>query len=216
MIKILLAEDHNIVRNGIKSLLEKQDGLDVIAEANNGLEVLELIENGMEVDLVLSDLNMPGLGGMDLIGQLKKVAPEVKVLILSMLDHENYVIKAVSSGASGYILKNVCEEEMVFAIRHIMAGNIYVCSDITEKMLSVLSTMPDPSAREIRSDIDLSKRESEILLLIAEGLTNNEIAEKLFTSRRTVEGHRQNLLEKIGARNTASLIRLAVKHGLID
>ncbi|HEY0053957.1 MAG TPA: response regulator transcription factor [Pedobacter sp.] len=216
MINILLAEDHTIVRNGIKSLLEKQDGLNVIAEANNGLEVLELLEGGVDVDIVLSDINMPGLSGMDLIEPLKKVAPDLKVLILSMLDHENYVLKALANGASGYILKNVREEEMVFAIRHIMAGNSYICSDITEKMMSMLSAAPDPSTRESKSKIDLSKREAEVLLLIADGLTNNEIAEKLFTSRRTVEGHRQNLLEKTGARNTAALIRFSVNHGLID
>jgi DNA-binding NarL/FixJ family response regulator len=125
-------------------------------------------------------------------------------------------MQALSQGANGYLLKNVSEEEMMFAIRQVTAGNLFVCSEITEKMIGKLSSMPQEESKESKFAVDLSKREIEILLLIAEGFTNNEIAEKLFTSRRTVEGHRQNLLEKTGARNTATLIRFAVRNGLID
>jgi DNA-binding NarL/FixJ family response regulator len=217
LIKLLLAEDHNIVRNGIRSLLDKQTDIEVVAEATDGLEVLQKLEEGINPDIVLTDINMPNLNGLQLIDEVKKLSPDIKVMILSMLDHENYVMQAVNTGASGYLLKNVSEEEMMFAIRHVTAGNQYVCSELTSKLVTKLSSLPDEnSTPDVKIPIDLSKREIEILLLIAEGFTNNEIAEKLFTSRRTVEGHRQNLLEKTSARNTATLIRFAVRNGLID
>jgi DNA-binding NarL/FixJ family response regulator len=216
LIKVLLAEDHNIVRNGIRSLLSAQSDITVVAEATNGLEVLELLDNGLEIDLLLSDINMPSMSGISMVEELARRSPDIKVLILSMLDHENYVLQAVSTGASGYLLKSVSEQELIFAIRHVVAGNVYVCSELTEKILSKLSSSPNDFQPTEKADVNLSKREQEILLLIAEGLTNNEIAERLFTSRRTVEGHRQNLLEKTGARNTATLIRYAVRNGLID
>lgn len=216
MINVLLAEDHNIVRNGICSLLNKQPEVNVVGEAIDGLEVLQHFESGAKIDLVLTDINMPHLNGLALIDELKKKWPETKILILTMLDHINYVMQALSQGANGYLLKNVSEEEMMFAIRQVTAGNLFVCSEITEKMIGKLSSMPQQESKESKFAVDLSKREIEILLLIAEGFTNNEIAEKLFTSRRTVEGHRQNLLEKTGARNTATLIRFAVRNGLID
>lgn len=215
MIKVLLAEDHNIVRNGIRSLLDKQPDMTVVGEAINGLEVLQKIED-TEVDLVLTDINMPHLNGLAMLDEIKGKSPEIKVLFLSMLDHENYVLQAIANGASGYLLKSVSEEEMMFAIRHIIAGNLYICSELTLRLISKFVTIAEEIGKELKVSIDLSKREMEILLLIAEGYTNNEIAEKLFTSRRTVEGHRQNLLEKTGARNTATLIRFAVRNGIID
>lgn len=216
VIKVLLAEDHNIVRNGIRSLLDKQADINVVGEATDGLEVLHIVDKGVKPDIVLTDINMPNLNGLALIEQLRQRLPDVKVLILSMLDHENYVVQAVDAGASGFLLKNVGEEEMIFAIRHVNAGNLYVCSELMSKFIAKVSSIPQEDENEIKVAIDLSRREIEILLLIAEGLTNNEIAEKLFTSRRTVEGHRQNILEKTGARNTATLIRFAVRNGIID
>jgi DNA-binding NarL/FixJ family response regulator len=216
VINVLLAEDHNIVRNGIRSLLDKQPDVNLVGEAVDGLEVLKYVDDGAEVDVVLTDINMPQLNGLALIRELKKRSPKIKVLILTMLDHENYVMQAVNNGAFGYLLKRVNEEELMFAIRHVNAGNTYVCSEITDKLLIRLSNISSESIKELKVTVDLSKRELEILILIAEGFTNNEIAEKLFTSRRTVEGHRQNLLEKTGARNTATLIRFAVKNGLVE
>lgn len=216
MIKVLLAEDHNIVRNGIRSLLDKEADVHVVGEAIDGLEVLKKLEEGTKIDLILTDINMPQLNGLALLEELKTVSPDVKVLILSMLEHENYVLQALNSGAHGYLLKNIAEEELMFAIRHVIAGNIYVCSELVSKIVEKLSNIPQENNKELKVAIDLSRREIEILLLIAEGFTNNEIAEKLFTSRRTVEGHRQNLLEKTGARNTATLIRFAVRNGIID
>lgn len=215
MIRILLAEDHNIVRNGIRYLLDKQPDILVVGEASNGLEVLHKIEE-IEVDLILTDINMPHLNGLMMLDEIRKRGNPVKVLFLSMLEHENYVIRAFTRGANGYLLKSVSEEEMMFAIRHLMAGNTYIASELTQRLISKYASAIKDAKDELKSSIKLSKREMEILLLIAEGYTNNEIADRLFTSRRTVEGHRQNLLEKTGAKNTATLIRYGVKNGIID
>lgn len=215
MIRILLAEDHSIVRSGIRFLLEKEPNMSVVAEATDGNEVLEMVQKGLEFDVVLADINMPELGGIELITHLKTMMPEVRSLVLSMIDEENSVLEAFSAGASGYLLKNVTKDEMVFAIQHVIAGNRYICSELAANMLVKLSQGPEVPTKRQKVEVGLSKREVEVLGLIAEGLTNNEIANKLFTSRRTIEGHRKNLIDKTGARNTATLIRFAVTNGLL-
>ena len=214
MIKVLLAEDHNIVRNGIRSLLDIEPGIQVVDEAINGAQALEKINAGLEVDLILADINMPEMTGIELVKAVAQVSPDTKVLILSMLDHENYIMEAINNGAWGYLLKNVSKEELLFAIKHIASGSKYICSELALKMLFKPSSGFGNQLDE-RTVSSLSKREIEVLTLIAEGNTNMEIADMLFTSRRTVEGHRQNLIEKTGVKNTAALIRLAVKSGLI-
>jgi len=213
LIKILIAEDHTIVRKGIRSLLEQVDGVEVVGEASCGQDVLDLIEQGLSPDVVLSDLNMPGMNGLDLVETLQSF-PTVKVLILSMIDHESYAIKSFNAGAKGYLLKSVTHDELIFAIRQVAKNNLYFCSEITAKILASLPAASGHPSSKINAD--LSKREIEVLSLIAEGFTNLEIAEKLFMSRRTVEGHRQNLLEKTSTKNTATLIRYAIRHELID
>ena len=217
MTRIILAEDHNIVRDGIKALLSKETGFKVVAEAVNGREVLDKIEEGLEADLVLSDLNMPEVSGMELIARLREKLPEIKIMVLSMLDHENYVVQAMNAGADGYLLKNVSHDELLFAIRHIASGgHTYISSELSAKILQKLAFFQLNANPTPKVTLDLSKREAEILTLIAEGYTNQEIADKLFTSKRTVEGHRLNLIEKTGARNTATLIRFAIQNGIIN
>lgn len=212
MIRIILAEDHTIVRNGIRSLLEEDAGFSVIGEADNGQKALDLLKDGLEADIMLVDLNMPGINGMELIEKLKQVAPLLKVVVLTMNDHEKYVVKAFQAGAAGYLLKTVSPNELLFAIRHIYEGGRYICNELGLRLLDIRIHQTDTTFQ----DIELSKREGEILTLIAEGYTNSEIAESLFTSKRTVEGHRQSLLEKTGSRNTASLIKFAIMKGLIN
>lgn len=214
MIKVLLAEDHNIVRNGIRSLLDIEPGIQVVDEAINGAQALEKINAGLEVDLILADINMPELTGIELVKAVAQVSPDTRVLILSMLDHENYIMEAINNGAWGYLLKNVSKEELLFAIKHVASGSKYICSELVFRMLFKPSSVYGTQLDE-KTVSSLSKREIEVLTLIAEGNTNMEIADMLFTSRRTVEGHRQNLIEKTGVKNTAALIRLAVKSGLI-
>jgi DNA-binding NarL/FixJ family response regulator len=212
LIKLLIAEDHNIVRKGIRSLLEKQDGLTVVGEASSGQEILDMIDRGISLDIILLDLNMPGLNGLDLIDSLNQVSG-VKVLVLSMIENEELAVQAFNAGAKGYLLKSVTHEELTFSIRHVAQGHSYICSDMVSR---ILGGMHQAEKTVPKVHTDLSKRELEVLELIADGFTNLEIADKLFMSRRTVEGHRQNLLEKTGTKNTATLIRYAIRNQLID
>lgn len=219
MINVLLTEDHNVVRNGIKSLLEKDDVLKVVGEATNGRQTLELLEKGINTDIILTDVNMPEMSGIQMTVEVKSKFPKIKVIILSMLDHEKYIIEAFKAGALGYILKNVTADELIFALKHVCNNNErYICSEMSLRLLDKLIHKPETSiiSPDKSIEIDLSKREVEVLALIAEGYTNLEIADKLFTSKRTVEGHRQNLIDKTGSRNTAALIRYAIVNGLIN
>lgn len=214
--KVILAEDHNIVRNGIKMLLESQGEIRVVAEANNGLEVLSYFSEGGHADIVIADINMPEMNGISLIAQLRTLSPSTHVVMLSMLDNEKYVAQAFIEGARGYLLKNVGEEELNFALRYVAGGGKYLCAELAEKLLDKLTqtTLQQPEANG--QHIDFSLREMEVLHLIAEGYTNTEMADKLFLSKRTIEGHRQALIDKTGAKNTAALIRFAVVNGFIN
>jgi len=216
MIRIILAEDHNIVRNGIRNLLEKEKGLKIVGEALNGREVLDLIEKGVLADIILADINMPAMTGIEMAAQLSAELKNTKIIILSMLDHERYVVQAFRAGVNGYLLKNIGADELVFAIRHIHANGRYICSELALRFLDRLIAQPDRRQLEAETGIEFSARDIEVLVLIADGLTNQEIADRLFTSKRTVEGYRQTLIEKTGARNTAALIRYAIQHGLIN
>jgi DNA-binding NarL/FixJ family response regulator len=212
-IRVLLAEDHKIVRDGIRSLLETEPGIKVVDEAVNGREVVDKLSEGVKVDVILADMNMPEMNGIETINFIGKHYPENKVLVLSMLDNENYVMSAFNAGAKGYLLKNVSRDELVFAIRHIGSGGKYLCNEIAMTLLEKQAATTTNQNNAM--NVQLSKRETEVLILMAEGLTNNEIANKLFTSRRTIEGHRKNLIEKTGARNTAALIKFAIQSGIL-
>lgn len=213
-IKVFLVEDHNIVRIGIRTLLEKQRDIEIVGEAGTVNEALEKLRTGIPVDIILSDINMSDLSGLDLINIVRPEFPDIKLIMLTMLEHENYVKQSIVAGASGYLLKNVDIEQMLFAIRHVAAGGRYISSEVVFEMLKKqLNSPPEVVNREL---VDLSQREEEVLRLIADGFTNQEIADKLFTSRRTVEGHRQNLLEKTRTKNTATLIRYAIRNNIIS
>lgn len=188
-----------------------------MAEATNGRHAMDLLESDIKVDIILADLNMPELNGIELTAAVKNKYPKIKVIILSMLDHEKYILEAFKAGVSGYILKNVTADELVFAIKHVCNNNErYICSELALRMLDKLLHRPEIVIATELPESDLSKREAEVLTLIAEGFTNQEIADKLFTSKRTVEGHRQNLIDKTSTRNTAALIRYAIVNGLIN
>jgi DNA-binding NarL/FixJ family response regulator len=215
MIKIILAEDHNVVRNGIRSLLDKEKDIQVIAEATNGKMVLQILKDGSIPDIILADINMPEMSGMEMVAQISQAYPKIKVIMLSMLDHEKYIMQAFKAGATGYILKNVDANELVFAIRHVCTSNDkYICNELSLRLLDKLMHAPDTNFEV--EDLDITKREVEVLSLIAEGYTNQEIADKLFTSKRTIEGNRQMLIEKTGTRNTAALIRYAILNNIIS
>lgn len=217
MLNLILAEDHNIVRNGIRMLLEADKEIRIVGEAINGHEVLDMIAGGIKADIVMADINMPELDGISLIRELKVNSPETRIVMLSMLDNEKYVAQAFSEGASGYLLKNVSSDELVFSLKHVHGGGKYLCSELSIRLLDkLIQSSAVPLNQKNNPQIEFSMREIEILHLIAEGLTNNEMSDKLFISKRTIEGHRQSLIEKTGSRNTAALIRFAVLSGIIQ
>ena len=214
MLNVLLAEDHQIVRNGVRMLLETDGNINIIAEAENGLQALECIGN-TPVDVVLADINMPEMDGIMLLKKITESHTDIKVVILSMHDNEKYVAQAFAEGADGYLLKNVSADELIFSIKHVHAGGKYLCSEMAFKMLhKTFKGLETPGVG--RSELEFSEREVEVLQLIAEGLTNSEMSDKLFLSKRTIEGHRQSLIDKTGSRNTAALIRFAVVNNLIN
>ncbi len=215
-INILLAEDHNIVRNGIRSLLEKQDGFTIIGEAINGEEVLRLIGDGLVPDILLTDVNMPGINGLELTLQVTTVLPTCRIIVLSMLDHERYLFKAFKCGVSGYILKNIDADELIFAIRKVSRGGEYICTELSMRLLNKAMQAPERSEPKEHTDLHFTDKELEVLNLLAVGFTNQEVADKLFVSRRTVEGYRQSLLNKTGLRNTVSLIGFAIRAGIVN
>jgi two-component system response regulator NreC len=211
MTRIILAEDHNIVREGIMQLLNEDKNVSVIAGAVDGKQALDLLKDGLDADILITDINMPRLDGISLISEAKNINSNIKVIMLSMLDNEQYIYNAFNKGASGYLLKSVEASEMLFCIQHVMEGNTYVCSEITQKLLFATPHVINFD----NSVVDLSARELEVLQLIAEGMTNTEMADKLFVSKRTIEGYRQNILDKTGSKNTAALIFYAFRNGLI-
>ena len=218
MTRILLADDHTILRDGIRALLSAEADLEVVGEASNGAEVLAILET-TPADVVLMDVQMPVLDGFATMPELRRRFPEVRVLVLTMLDHENYVARMLEAGAMGYVLKNAAISEISYAIRTVAAGNPFLCTEIGMGMLYKTVAQSAGAATDDgggHTGADLTARELEVLKLIAEGLTNGEISDKLFTSKRTIETHRQNIIAKTQAKNTAALIKLAVSRGLIS
>lgn len=215
MLKILLAEDHVIVRNGIRLLLESQPDVEIVGEAGNGAEVVNLINSGVLPEIILTDINMPLMDGIELIRTLKSSYPDIKIIVLSMLDNEKYVAQAFLEGCQGYLLKNVSEEEMMFALKTVSNGTNYLCVELVQRLIDRLTQNLSTQFEQTNEHIDLSMREIEVLHLVAEGFTNHEMAEKLFLSKRTIEGHRQMLIDKTGSKNTAALIRYAVVNGYL-
>lgn len=224
MIRLVLTDDHKIIRDGVKSLLADVDEFNVVGETSNGHDLLQLLAE-TEVDVLLLDINMPDMDGYQTATQVIERYPDSKILVLSMLEHENYINKMLDIGALGYILKNTGREELIYAIQTVAQGKPYVSTEITMSLLQKMRHFPGesdhreperPAAPAHKAPGDLSKREVEVLGLIAQGYTNAEIADKLFTSKRTVETHRQNLLDKTKSNNTATLIKFAVQKGLIE
>lgn len=216
-IKIVLAEDHLVVRNGIKLLLDSQDNFEVVGEVSTGREALILLEDPeMEIDILITDLSMEDGDGLTLLREIKDKNIEVKTIVLTMLDCELHVTKCFQSGASAYLVKNVTAEELIFCVNHVFNGGRYLCEELTMKIIDKLIEQDSILGRKVDPiEMDLSSRELEVLELLGEGLTNQEIADRLFLSKRTVEGHRQNLIDKTGSKNTPSLIRFAVINGMI-
>lgn len=212
MIRVLIAEDHLMVRAGIRALLAMEGDINVLGEAGNGQEALELAEK-LKPDVIVMDIMMPRLNGIQAAERMKEFKLSPRVVLLSMYSDEGLVHQALKSGVKGYVLKSSVSDELILSVRAAARGETYlsgiVSAIVIESAINPHTNPADPSG-------NLSPREKEILKLIAEEHTSNEIAEMLFITEKTVEKHRSNLMAKLNARNLAGLVRAAVKFGLVD
>jgi DNA-binding NarL/FixJ family response regulator len=211
MIKILIADDHQMFIDGLRSLLEDSADINVVGEARNGFEVLARCDQ-LEVDIVIMDINMPEMDGIQATRELLKKHPSIKILGLSMYNDREYISDILKAGALGYILKNTGKESLLNAIRSLQSGTNYLGEEVSKTLLN--SFMKNRHVSQLIEK--LSGREKEVLECIATGRTTHEIAEQLFISKNTVETHRKNLLYKLKARNTAELVNNAYKQRLIQ
>jgi len=212
MTSILIADDHGIVREGLKRLLEAESDFEVCAEAADGREVLEQVER-THPDVVVLDVTMPRLGGLETLEHLRAAHPDVKVVLLSVHGEPPVVQSAAALGVHGYVLKNGCATEVVSAVRAVTEGGSYfspsVARQLVEQLRAPRAEIPDPLGA-------LSGREREVLKLIAEGLSAKEIGQQLSISAKTVEAHRTSLMRKLGVRKATELVRVAVRYGVIE
>ncbi len=210
MIKILIADDHGIIRKGIKQILSRTSDIEVTAEASTGQEALEKIWTS-HFDLVILDISLPGRNGLEILKQIKSYKPKLPVLILSMYPEEQYAVRVLRAGASGYLTKESGKNELVEAIRRVAEGKKYITPSLAEKLASELEPSNDKALHERLSD-----REYHILCMIAKGKSSNEIAEELALSVKTVSTHRARVLEKMGMKSNAELTYYAVQSKLVE
>jgi two-component system response regulator NreC len=212
--RILLADDHAVLRAGLRLLLEAQPDLKVVGEAGDGREAMRLADE-LKPDLVLLDLTMPGLSGMETLLVLKKLLPAARILILTMHDDVSYLRQALSRGASGYVLKKAADNELISAVRAVLRGEVYVQPSMNKELLGEL--LPHESAAAPSDPWEsLSEREQEVITLVALGHTSTEIAERLSLSAKTVETYRARGMEKLNLRSRAALVQFAIARGLLS
>ena len=211
-IRILIADDHTLVRESLVGLLQSEGDVQVVAQAADGIETLEKAV-AVRPDVVVADLSMPHLGGIEVVRRLRDALPETRVLVLTMHQEDEYVLQAVRAGASGYLVKDSAAAELLVAVRNLHAGRGHFGPQAAHALAQQLQhperTHDDPYGR-------LTAREREVFHLIAEGHTTKEIARKLDISAKTAENHRARVLDKVGVRNTAELVRYALRKGLLD
>ncbi|MGB0402809.1 MAG: response regulator [Salibacteraceae bacterium] len=215
IINVYIADDHVIVQDGLKSILGSIPEFNIVGSAVNGLDCLSDIRGGLKVDVILMDIDMPKLSGIETTSFLKKEFPQIRILGLSMHNEQSVIQKLIDAGADGYILKNSDGNELTQGISTVLEGKKYFSTEVTMTLLGqseeILTT--SQSSSELA---DLTEREIEILKLIAEGFSNKEVGDKLFISHRTVDTHRTNLMRKLDVHNIAGLIKIALKNGLAD
>ncbi len=213
-IRTLLVDDHKIIRDGIKSILHSDKTIDVVAEANNGAEAIKFLEkNSEDIDVILMDINMPELNGIDATEIIMKLHNNINILALTMHSEETYILKMVKAGALGYVLKESGGAKLIEAVKTVAAGKKYYSNDVS---ITMINSIVNGTAEKSSKQYNLTSRELEVLNSIVEGNTNIEIADDLCISNRTVDTHRRNILKKLNVRNTAEMVRFAMKEGLVD
>jgi two-component system, NarL family, response regulator NreC len=212
-IKVLLADDHKIFRDGLRTLIEKEVGMEVVAEAENGRKTIKLAEK-LTPNVIIMDVSMPDMNGIEATRRIMAGRPDVKVIALSMHSDQRFVLDMLEAGASGYLLKDCAFGELAVAIRQVTAGNTYLSPKIADVVVrGYLNKTPDSG---LTKSVLLTSREREILQLIAEGLTSREIAAHVYLSIKTVETHRRNIMQKLNMRSIADLTRYAIREGLVS
>ncbi len=211
MIKVLLADDHSIVREGLRRIIEESEDIEVIAEADDGRAAIQLAQE-KQPDIAVVDISMPGLDGLEVVSQLKVYRPELPIIILTMHEEEQYVVRAIEAGAMGYVTKRSAPEQLVKAIRQVMGGTRYLTPEASEALALRIA-----KGTGGRSSLDsLSNRELQVLRRLAMGHTNHEIAEAYSISTKTVDTYRSRLLKKLNLRNNAELSRFAIQNKLVE
>lgn len=211
-IKIAVADDHQLVLDGLKAMLHEVEQFEVVGEANNGKDLVQIVET-VKVDVALTDIDMPIMNGIEAIKEIRKEDQEIKLIALTMHNEKALVQKVIEAGANGYLLKNADRAEFIEAVGKVLEGQQYFSSEVTMTLLDKGSAT---SSSLSHYDLaQLTEREIEILKLVAEGLSNKEIGDRLFISHRTVDTHRTNLMKKLDMHNVAGLIRFAIKNGLV-
>jgi DNA-binding NarL/FixJ family response regulator len=213
-INLIIVDDHRLFRNGLKALMKELNYIDHVAEASNGKEFLDYIENN-KVHLALMDINMPVMNGIDATREAITRYPELKIIALSMLNDEDYYFKMIDAGAQGFILKDADSDELTKAIEIVLNGQNYFSQDLLRNVILSLSSNVKTDHSSAKEEVKFTEREIEVLEQICKGLSNQEIADTLFISSRTVERHRANLFDKTGSKNSVNLVMYAIKNNLV-
>lgn len=213
MINLVLADDHQLIIDGISNLLENEVTMTIVATCNNGIEVLEQLPKH-RVDLLLLDLDMPKMNGFQCAEEVQKRFPEIKIAILTMHQEKALIQKFIELGVKGYFLKTIAKDELVHAIKTISNGGDYFPADVTKALLKKQTIVPDVTQSPLISE--LTEREIEIIKAVSQGFSNKEIAEKLFISPRTADTHRTNIMRKLDLHNVAEMVRFAFQNKLVD
>lgn len=211
--RILIVEDHTLLRQGLQAMLAAESGLVVVGEAEEGRKAIQMAHN-LSPDLILMDLSMPGMNGTEVIAEIKHRHSEIRILVLTVHNAEEYIREALRAGADGYMLKHATREELIQAIHNVISGRTHLCPDVAEKV--VCGYLGGGSSLSVRSPMDsLTLREREVLKLIAEGKPNKDIADYLCVSVKTVEKHRSNLMRKLDLHNASMVTAFAIERGLL-
>jgi len=214
MIRVVVVDDHTLMRQGLVGLLDEDPDLVVVGQAGDASSALDVIEE-MRPDVVLMDVGLPGVSGLELTVRVKRIVPDIRVLVLTMYEREDYLFQALQAGASGYVLKGADIQDLLTAVRTVARGETYVYQSLTGKLVAdYLSRIEDGADRR---DYDgLSRREREVLALIAEGLTTSQIADRLYLSPHTVQTHRDHVMTKLDLHSRVALTKYAIRKGLIE